>query len=95
MPPDTVKVDRTTKWGNPFVIGADGTREECIALFRRMVGGGKATGRAAEQRAYLAMMKADLGELRGKTLACWCSLPEEEGAPDLCHAAILIGAANR
>jgi hypothetical protein len=24
MPPDTVKVDRSTIWGNPFVVGRDG-----------------------------------------------------------------------
>src|SRR5690606_3378888 len=24
MPPNTVKVDRTTKWGNPFVVGRAG-----------------------------------------------------------------------
>lgn len=26
MPPNTVKVDRTTKWGNPFVVGKPGVR---------------------------------------------------------------------
>ena len=25
MPPNTVKVDRTTKWGNPFIVGKHGT----------------------------------------------------------------------
>ena len=39
MPANTVKIDRTTHWGNPFVIGQDGTREECIALYRRFVAG--------------------------------------------------------
>lgn len=33
-------------------------------------------------------------ELAGRDLACWCRLPEP-GDPDLCHAAILLLAANR
>ena len=29
-----VRIDRRTKWGNEFVIGRDGTRDEVIALYR-------------------------------------------------------------
>ena len=29
-----VYIGRGSKWGNPFVIGADGTREEVIAQYR-------------------------------------------------------------
>lgn len=32
-------------------------------------------------------------ELRGKNLACWCSLPEP-GQVDLCHADVLLAIAN-
>ena len=35
MPPGTVKVDRTTKWGNPFVVGKDGHAAQCVALFEQ------------------------------------------------------------
>ena len=31
---DRVYVGRPSKWGNPFVIGRDGTREEVIAKYR-------------------------------------------------------------
>lgn len=34
--------------------------------------------------------RLDLTELRGKNLACWCSLDDEP-----CHADILLEAANR
>ena len=27
-PPDAVYIGRPSKWGNPFVMGVDGTREE-------------------------------------------------------------------
>jgi hypothetical protein len=33
MPPNTVKVDRSTRWGNPFVVGKHGTLAECLELY--------------------------------------------------------------
>jgi hypothetical protein len=39
MPPDTVKVDRSTLWGNPFVVGRDGDQAECVARFERLMAG--------------------------------------------------------
>ncbi|SFV09685.1 DUF4326 domain-containing protein [Alicyclobacillus macrosporangiidus] len=51
---------RRSKWANPYRIGRDGTREECIRKYREYV-----LGRPD-------LMEA-LGELRGKVLGCWCS----------------------
>ena len=31
---NTVLIDRRTKWGNPFRVGRDGSREEVIARYR-------------------------------------------------------------
>jgi hypothetical protein len=59
-PPDAVYVGRPTKWGDPFVIGRDGTRKQVIELYR----------------AYLDTrpdLLAALPELRGKNLICWCA----------------------
>lgn len=47
-------------WGNPFVIGKDGTREEVIAKYRAWV---------LEQ----PHLMAQVGSLRGKVLGCWCA----------------------
>lgn len=58
--PYDVYIGRPSKWGNPFVIGQDGTREEVIAKYREHL------LRQPE------LMKA-LPELRGKILGCWCS----------------------
>jgi uncharacterized protein DUF4326 len=86
MPENTVKVDRTTKWGNPLVIGRDGTRSECIHLYRCMIEGSLAVTKGpgplelANTRRFIA---ENIDRLRGKKLACWCSLPKE-GEPDLC-----------
>jgi Domain of unknown function (DUF4326) len=60
MPANTVKVDRTTKWGNPFVVGEHGTHAECIAQYRKWIG----------------KQDLDLSPLRGKNLACWCKIGE-------------------
>ncbi len=54
-----VRIDRRTKWGNPFIIGIHGTREECIEKHRHWV---------PTQR---HLMDA-LDELKGKDLGCWC-----------------------
>ncbi len=57
--PYDIYIGRPSKWGNPFVIGADGTREEVIRKYRMRV------------MASPELMAA-LPELRGKRLGCWC-----------------------
>ncbi len=57
--PYDVYIGRPSKWGNPFRMGADGTRDEIIAKYRDYV------------RSRPDLM-ASLGELRGKVLGCWC-----------------------
>ena len=39
MPPNTVKVDRSTKWGNPFIVGAQGNVAQCVYWYGLMLGG--------------------------------------------------------
>jgi len=65
-----VYVGRPSKWGNPFRMGVDGTREEVIAKYREWLLGNE-------------RLMADLEELRGKDLMCWC-------APKPCHADVLL-----
>lgn len=58
-----------SKWHNPYKVGQNGSRAEVIAMFR----------------AYLLdspALLADLHELRGKRLGCWC-------APNDCHGRVL------
>ena len=59
-PQNAVFIGRPSKWGNPFVIGRDGTREEVIAKYERWL---------ADQPHLLRA----LDELRGKDLVCYCS----------------------
>lgn len=51
-----VRIDRATKWGNPYKRGRDGTREEVIRMYRFLLD------------AYPDMKKEAKRELRNKVL---------------------------
>ena len=53
-------IGRPSKWGNPFVIGRDGSRADVIAKYRAWI------------VAQPALLNA-LDELRGRDLICWCA----------------------
>ncbi len=55
-----VRIDRMTKWGNPFIIGPDGDRADVIIKY------------AAWIKTQPELMDS-LYELKGKTLGCWCA----------------------
>lgn len=57
-----VYIGRPSKWGNPYMIGKDGTREEVIEKYESWLFVGKSDLR------FL-----DLMELVGKDLVCWCA----------------------
>jgi len=57
--PYDVYIGRPSKWGNPFHIGIDGTREEVIEKFRNWI-------------ITQPKLLKDLHEIKGKTLGCWC-----------------------
>jgi len=89
MPSNTVKVDRSSRWGNPFRVGD--TRHVGPAYSGR-----DETIETAEQacclfRQHMFNLRSAselIAPLRGKNLACWCLLD----AP--CHADILLELAN-
>jgi hypothetical protein len=56
-----VYIGRPSKWGNPFVIGKDGTREEVVEKYKKWV---------LSQPRLVADIKS---ELNGKNLVCFCS----------------------
>jgi hypothetical protein len=107
MPANTLKVDRTTCWGNPYVVGFCGlTLERCIALYRNTVLGiwdpGMLTDMTDDQVrqiyalhcAWRARNPQPPWMLEGRNLACWCRLPAQ-GEQDCCHAAVLLELANQ
>jgi hypothetical protein len=90
MPPNTVKVSRPTKWGNPFHVGEQRTAEEAVKSYRSMMTGQRLSRESTEAYGARAVwMKKQIDTLRGKNLACWCRLGEP------CHADVLLELANR
>lgn len=85
MPPGAVKVDRSTRWGNPFRIGDRGVPDAAVALakFHEALADDE---RAADVLGYTRRDVA--AELAGHDLACWCA----PGAP--CHGDLLLRVAN-
>ncbi len=51
---------KASVWGNPFVIGKDGTREEVMVKYRTWL------------LADCDLLER-LSELKGKVLGCWCA----------------------
>lgn len=80
MPENTVKVDRSTPYGNPWRAGlfVNFTAQDAVDSFRAWM-------RGDLKNSYPV---PDLAPLRGKNLACWC----KPGEP--CHADVLLELAN-
>jgi len=55
-----IYIGRGSKWGNPFLIGKDGTRKEVIFKYRNYILNNKE-------------LMTCIHELKDKTLGCWCS----------------------
>lgn len=72
--PDCVYIGRPSKWGNIFKIGPDGDRKEVIDKYREWI-------------VTQPQLMADLHELKGKKLGCWC-------VPDMCHGHVLAELVN-
>lgn len=64
MPPNTVKVDRSTPWGNPCIVTPETTPAEAVAAFRDYLD------------TRLSFQFEIIRELRGKNLGCWCKIGE-------------------
>ena len=84
MPPNTVKVDRTTRWGNPFSAADCGSVAVAVAQHGRWMRGEIAAPGGADPPTAEAIRAA----LGGRDLACWCP------ANGPCHADLLLKIAN-
>lgn len=92
MPLNTIKVDRSTPWGNPFVVGKGMTAAECVRLYRILLSGHlclTVEAHIEDQKAALKHVREHISELRGSNLACWCR------AGQACHADTLLKLANQ
>jgi hypothetical protein len=93
MPANTVKVDRTTIFGNLFSVEQHG-RTGSVRMYQLWLEWKLPKGAFpdwAMQMLYTKrrMVLEALPGLEGKNLACWCPLPEP-GEIDVCHGAVLL-----
>lgn len=90
MPENTVKVDRSTRWGNPYKEGV--TPGNYASWFDHDVKMEMKSPKPTEDHPWSRHLHA-IGQnvhlLRGKNLACWCPLDQP------CHADVLIELANQ
>lgn len=69
-----IYIGRPSKWSNPYRIGPDGNRETVIRRYEEWI---------LKQDEILA----DLHELKGKVLGCYCR-------PHACHGDVLVKLVN-
>ncbi len=74
-----VFIGRPTKWGNPFRIGFDGTRDQVIHKYTLWIW--------EDTPARKNLRNTARRELRGKHLLCYCT-------PQMCHGHILASVAE-
>ena len=61
VPEGAVYIGRPSKWGNPFVIGKDGDRDEVIEKYKAWL------------LSDIAKIEIAKRELAGKDLVCFCA----------------------
>lgn len=65
---------KSSPFENPYTIKKHGTREEVVEKYRNYI---------IERLRNEPGLRAQLYELKGKNLGCWC-------APELCHGHVLV-----
>jgi hypothetical protein len=91
LPPNAIYVGRPTVWGNPFTAHDEEWKGEKVenktlvllyeVLLSEMFG---INGKRKQTKEQKELLEAFLEPLRGKDLACWCSLDQP------CHADVLL-----
>ena len=61
VPENAVYIGRPSIFGNPFVVGVDGSRAEVIEKYRRLLA------------LNTSLREQVIKQLKGKDLVCWCS----------------------
>lgn len=78
IPDGAIYIGRGSKWGNPFIMGKDGNRDDVC---------NKYTAFLHTQLDNGSVTIEELASLKGKQLVCFC-------APLRCHGDTLIEAAD-
>lgn len=83
LPGGVVCCTRPGKFGNPFK-----TVSEFRCVLKRMVDGGALPATDTDSEKHMKRLADSLPEIRGKSLACWCSLDSD------CHVDVILEFAN-
>lgn len=59
---DAIRCDRKTKFGNQFIIGKDGNRNDVCDKYEKWIW----------EPEQLSLREQIMDELKGKDLICWC-----------------------
>ncbi len=78
--PYDVLIDRTTKWGNPYAIGLDGSRDFVCDKYE-------------DYFWYQTSLIDDIHELKDKILGCWCK-DKRRRIQNRCHGDFLAKLAD-
>lgn len=76
------------RFGNPFVVGRDGVRGECISKFKLWLETGSSQGCIDATPARRDWILTNLHTLKNQTLGCFCS-------PAPCHGNVLAELADQ
>jgi len=74
-------------FGNPFRVGRDGIRGECVEMFRTWLETGDAQGSPDATPERRQWILDNIHTLRGKRLGCFCK-------PRACHGDVLADLAD-
>jgi len=94
-PSGSVVVDRTSRFGNPYIVGVHGNAQKCVDLYRSAMAGWIGFGNTKPPHPpVVGVIKAQdnlrtYGHLlRRKDLVCWCGIDQP------CHADVLLEIVN-
>jgi hypothetical protein len=79
--PTAVRVDRCSRWGNPFTVAGCGSAAAAVAAYREALAAGTLPGMAGCLPVTVAAIRAGLA---GRDVACWC------GPGEVCHGDVIL-----
>jgi hypothetical protein len=86
-PLNGVRVDRTTNFGNPFIVGVHGIQGECCDKHEQWLDTGENFGNLDASQILRQWVLEHIYTLKDRDLLCWCF-------PARCHADKLVKMAN-
>lgn len=87
-PSDAILCDRTTGFGNPFVVGIHGDQNQCCYKFDQWIVHGTNFGNKNATPERRQWVLDNLKRLKGQNVVCWCK-------PKPCHTETLVRLANQ